>query len=99
MCGNCVSAERYGQKQAAVSRAAAPNASQPRSFRGHSESRSAKGNKVTGKSFANEPAVKVTTDVLGRFLMTARAAIMAAIANASLCPLAANSTITSGFQA
>jgi hypothetical protein len=54
---------------------------------------------VTGKSFANEPAVRVTVDAPGRFFMIASAATMAAIASASLCPLAANSTITNGFQA
>ena len=62
-----------------------------------------------GKSFANEPAVSVMTDATdcvvvkcgasGRFFRIANAATIAAIASASLCPLAANSTMTSGFQA
>src|SRR4029077_1343402 len=107
--GNCASAERYGQTQTAVTTAAPPNAIHPRSFWGHPEYRKARGNKVMGKSFVNEPAARVMVDTvvdrtdrvgfksgaLGRLRISASAAIIAAIASESLWPLAANSTMTS----
>src|SRR5580692_2419906 len=99
MAKNSRHARQYGNVHTAANKAQPPAASHPRNLRGHPARTSANGNRVTGKALANAPAVSVSVDIAGKRRIINSVATIAAMASASLWPLEANSTTTSGFQA
>ena len=60
---------------------------------------SASGSSTAGNALASAPAVSVSVDIAGARLIIMSVATTPAMARASLWPLVANSTTTSGFQA
>src|ERR1700674_1903994 len=89
----------YGQTHAAVRAAQPPAASHPRSFLGQPARQNAMGSNTAGNALASAPAVSESVDNAGARLIIMSVATTPAMARASLWPLEANSTTTSGFQA